>query len=220
MNGHLYIHEDVFIEPHRADAYLANQGSTWVFSEECRHDLLGIFAQLRVEGTWPRAVNLWEADWSRMVQAVTEQFGSSAQDAATFEEWWNRSLSDRTGGFDRWLRPAPDSPALADLARGPRRPCTVQQVWQVRPGAVDELLAWSGGAQAPAAEKSGWQPGVRLAALHSASAYIYWHAESWDGLLDLANALPLPDPAWHAHLDTSCLQAWDNSLYLARGRPG
>jgi hypothetical protein len=41
-------------------------------------------------------------------------------------------------------------------------------------------------------------------------------APDWSRVLDLADALPQPDPAWQADVETIALQAWAGSNYLKR----
>ena len=81
------------------------------------------FAQFRsvpIAGTWPCGINIWENTWAGQAGNLVRQFEDAKRDTA-MEEWWNRNLHLRRGGYDRMLIPAPCSPTLADLeARGIR----------------------------------------------------------------------------------------------------
>jgi hypothetical protein len=78
------------------------------------------FRSLQTSGPWPCAVNIWENTWAGQTENLTRQFLDTRRDVA-MEEWWNRNLHLRRGGYDRLLVPAPFSPTLADLvARGVR----------------------------------------------------------------------------------------------------
>jgi hypothetical protein len=74
----------------------------------------GQFRSLETSGTWPRAVNIWENTWAGQTEDLITQFRDTRRDVV-MEEWWNRNLHLRRGGYDRILVPAPYSPTLADL---------------------------------------------------------------------------------------------------------
>jgi len=216
VNPYLYLHEDVYLNPGQADDYLPNLGSKWPFDPAHRFDLVGVFEQLRPFGQWPRAVNLWEVDWDRISHVFTEQFGATAPpetEHQDFAKWWLTSSGERWGGWDRFMRPGPGSPALRELT-GPRRPCVVQQVVRLRHGALDDYLAWFGADVAAALEGAAWLPLLWLGALHDPRAIVYFAAESWHGLGELAQQLPVPDPQWHAAATTAALRPWSESAFL------
>ena len=220
----IYVHEDVYLNPGRAEQYLPNQGSHWGFSPELRWDLVGIFEQHHALGTWPRAVNLWETDWPRLAGMLTEQFGAQAPPAVDpsldFTRWWLTSSGDRRGGWDRFTRPGPGSPALREIT-GPLRPCVVQQMVRLRHGARDDYLAWFGDAVPSATAGGAWQPLMWLGALHDARAIVYFASTTWRGLGELAASLPTPDAAWSAVAHSAALRPWAQSQYLHGGtRPG
>lgn len=219
-DGLIYIHEDVVVRPGRVAAYLANQGTTWPFSETHRYDLVAMLGQLRPFGRWPRAVNLWEADWVRLWNVLGEQFDEAAADTpppdVAFDDWWRRSAGDREGGWDRFMRPGPGSPSLRDLQHGEPRPCVVQQVMRVRAGAQADALSWVGDVARPAIAGSGWTALMWLGAVHGPTVTVLYGAPGWDGVLELARSLPALDPGWDAVVDTSALQAWGPSRFLDR----
>ena len=226
-DGLIYIHEDVVVRPGRVGAYLANQGTTWPFSDIHRYDLVAMLGQLRPFGRWPRAVNIWEADWARLWNVLGEQYSEPVPAApeapptvpppdAAFDAWWRRSAVDREGGWDRFMRPGPGCPALVDLQHGEPRPCVVQQVIRLRSGAQTDVLAWIGEVVRPAIADTGWRPLLWLGAVHGSNVTVLLGAPVWDGVLDLARALPALDPSWDAVVTTSALQAWGPSRYLER----
>lgn len=217
--GRVYVHEDVFVRAHQVANYQENQGTWWSFSPDLRYDLVGIFAQLRPAGRWPRAVNLWEADWRRLTGALHEQFGEvggTARDQA-HNDWFAESAGQRAGGWDRLMLPGPGSPALAELQRGEPRPCVVQQRVRLALGAQHDYLAWFGEVAAPAVEATrAWRPLMWLGALHGSTAVTYFGAPRWDALDELAACLPAPEPGWAACVETSLLSAWTGSGLLQR----
>jgi hypothetical protein len=123
VNPNLYLHEYVRTVPGREEPYLASVLS--LHHDPVRGDREGraAFAQFRsvqTSGPWPCAVNIWENTWAGQTEDLVGQFRDTRRDVA-MEEWWNRNLHLRRGGYDRILVPAPFSPALADLvARGVR----------------------------------------------------------------------------------------------------
>jgi hypothetical protein len=211
----LYLWEDVYVSAGRTPHYIQNQGNEWSFAPELRFPLFGIFGHLRPLGEAPRAVNLWELDWRRMWGFLSEQYGK-VPPAHSFEAWWTRSNVDRTGGWDRFMVPGPGCPTLEETARGVRRPCIIQQKVRLRQGAADEYLDWFSKKAKPAAVRIGWQPVKWLSALHSSFVVTMFAAPDWSRVLDLASALPQPDPAWQADVETIALQAWAGSNFLKR----
>jgi hypothetical protein len=123
VNDHIYLHEIIRTVPGREEPYLASVAS--LHHDPVRDDRKGpaAFAQFRsvqTSGPWPCAVNIWQNTWSGQTENLVGQFRDTRRDVA-MEEWWNRNLHLRRGGYDRILVPAPSSPSLADLvARGVR----------------------------------------------------------------------------------------------------
>jgi hypothetical protein len=213
----MYLHEDVHILANQVSPYLPNMGSHWPFSEDIRHDLVGIFGQLRPCGQWPRAVNLWEVDWPRLAAQLTEQFGEARVASPEFETWWRRSLTQRKGGFDRFMFPGPGSPSLAEIQTGEQLPCVLQQKSRVRHGAAEDYLANFAERAARELAGSPWQPLMWFTCMHSAETFVYLAGPSWDGVLDVAAILPGRDPSWgQTALLTSALKPWEHSRYLQR----
>ena len=123
MNDHIYLHEIIRTVPGREEPYLASVLSVHRDPKRGDRGGRGAFAQFRslqTSGPWPCAVNIWENTWAGQTEDLVGQFRDTRRDVA-MEDWWNRNLHLRRGGYDRILVPAPFSPALADLvARGMR----------------------------------------------------------------------------------------------------
>ena len=114
--------------------------------------------------------------------------------------------------------PGPGSPPLEEVARGPKRPCVVQQKVRLRQGAADEYLDWYAMRVKPAILKVGWEPVKYLRALHSSFVVTMVAAPDWSRVTELGDAMPRPDPAWQADVETIALQAWAGSNFLKRGK--
>lgn len=214
----MYVHEDVHNLANQVPDYLPNMGGHWPFSEDIRHDLVGIFGQVRPIGRWPRAVNLWEIDWPRLAGQLVEQFGEERVANPEFETWWRRSLTHRKGGFDRFMFAGAGSPPLAAIQQGERLPCLIQQKASVRRGAAGDYLASIVENATSALRGSGWRPLMWFECMHSPDTFVYFAGPDWSDVLQVAAALPAPDPAWQVSVElTSALEAWDESLYLRRG---
>jgi hypothetical protein len=117
VNDQIYLHEIIRTVPGREEPYLASVLS--VHRDPKRGDRTGraAFAQFRsvqTSGPWPCAVNIWENTWAGQTEDLVGQFRDTGRDVA-MEEWWNRNLHLRRGGYDRLLVPAPCSPTHADL---------------------------------------------------------------------------------------------------------
>jgi len=123
MNKHIYLHEIMRTVPGREEPYLASVASLRhdpVRGDREGHAPFAQFRSVQTSGPWPCAINIWENTWAGQTEDLVGQFLDARRDVA-MEEWWNRNLHLRRGGYDRLLIPAPFSPARADLvARGVR----------------------------------------------------------------------------------------------------
>jgi hypothetical protein len=121
VNDHIYLHEIIRTVPGREEPYLASVLSVHRDPKRGGRTGRGAFAQFRsvqTSGPWPCAVNIWENTWAGQTEDLLGQFRDTGRDVA-MEEWWNRNLHLRRGGYDRLLVPAAFSPALDELvARG------------------------------------------------------------------------------------------------------
>ena len=210
----VYCWEDMYIQAGRITHYMPNQGNEWSFDPKFKYDCFGMFGHLRPFGMAPRGVNLWEMDWRRLCGALTEQFGKAAPNH--FEQWWTRSNVDRVGGYDRFMRPGPGMPTMRELQHGMKRPCIVEQNIKLADGARDEYLEWFGRKVKPAAARVGWQAILWMGSLHSSFVVTMLAAPDWSRVLDLAEAMPQPDPGWQADIQTVSMSAWAGSGFLQR----
>lgn len=119
MNPNIYLHEIVRTVPGCEEPYL---GSVLSLHHEPsrRHRGRPAFAQFRsiaVSGAWPVGINIWENTWAGQTEDLVSQFQDAQRDTA-MEDWWNRNLHLRRGGYDRMLIPASYSPTLTGLTEG------------------------------------------------------------------------------------------------------
>jgi hypothetical protein len=117
VNPHVYVHEVMYTVPGREEAYMTSvmsirddPGRT----DRKTHDAFGQFRSVDTSGPWPGVVNIWEEDWDSLASDLAAQFHAAHRDVA-LEQWWNRNVHLRTGGYDRVLVPAPFSPTTRDL---------------------------------------------------------------------------------------------------------
>lgn len=120
MNPYIYLHEIIRTVPGREEPYLASVLS--LHHDPTRSDrepraAFGQFRSVQTSGPWPCGINIWENTWKGQTDDLVGQFLDARRDVA-MEDWWNRNLHLRRGGYDRLLVPAPYSPTLADLEAG------------------------------------------------------------------------------------------------------
>ena len=115
MNTNIYLHEIIRTVPGREEPYLASVLS--LHYEPARrgrgHPAFAQFRSAGTSGAWPCAINIWENTWAGQAADLSRQFQDAQRDTA-MEDWWNRNLHLRRGGYDRLLIPASFSPTLAD----------------------------------------------------------------------------------------------------------
>lgn len=116
MNPNIYLHEYIRTVPGREEPYLASvlSLSRDPTREHPGHPAFAQFRAVPTSGPWPAGVNIWENTWAGQAGDLIGQFLDARRDTA-MEDWWNRNLHLRRGGYDRLLVPAPYSPTLADL---------------------------------------------------------------------------------------------------------
>jgi hypothetical protein len=123
----IYLHEVIYTVPGREEPYMASVTSlhydpvrlgeakkSGIDSQHYR-----AFSQFRAaetSGNFPSVINIWEMDWRTLKMALATQFQDKARDTG-MEEWWQRNLHLRRGGYDRVLIPAAYSPTGAELAK-------------------------------------------------------------------------------------------------------
>lgn len=117
MNPHIYVHEVMRTVPGREEAYMASVLSIRDDpgrADRQTHAAFGQFRTVDTSGPWPGVINIWEEDWDALASDLAAQFHGAPRDVA-LEQWWNRNIDLRTGGFDRVLVPAPFSPTKREL---------------------------------------------------------------------------------------------------------
>ena len=117
MNPHIYLHEVMYTVPGKEEAYMASVMSIRDDPGRADRQTHGAFGQFRSvdpSGAWPGVINIWEEDWDALASDLAAQFHGAARDVA-LEQWWNRNVHLRTGGYDRVLVPAAFSPTKGDL---------------------------------------------------------------------------------------------------------
>lgn len=113
----VYLHETMRTVPGNEERYMASVLAITQRpgrAEREDHRQLGLFRTAEASGRWPMGVNLWEHSWESQAEALSLQFGDSRRDTA-MEDWWQRNLHLRRGGYDRLLVPAAYTPDAAAL---------------------------------------------------------------------------------------------------------
>jgi hypothetical protein len=163
---------------------------------------VGLFRTAEVSGTWPKVINLWgPREWRQLVSDLKRQF-TDARDV-DMEDWWNRNLTLRKGGFDRVLVPAGFSPDPGQLQRARTKGRVfLHDLAKLPWGEAPNYLARLEREFLPAAERHGWQLiGAYLVAMRPREVLTVWGMREWQVLADLlAAAETEPDLAeWFAY---------------------
>jgi hypothetical protein len=143
----------------------------------------GLFRSTEVSGRWPSVLNVWEmADWPELVRNLRLQF-TDVRDAY-MEDWWNRSLVLRRGGFDRVLLPTQQSPKLEDLlSAGTQAQVVLQEIVQVPFGEAGNYLARMAETILAVAGAHGWSLlGAYRVAMRPREVVVLWGMRSWADL--------------------------------------
>jgi hypothetical protein len=177
------------------------------------------FRTVDTSGPWPKVINVWEKSWSGQAQDLVGQFLDTRRDTA-MEDWWNRNLHLRRGGYDRLLVPASYSPTIADLAA---RDLTGEVFWhesawlpfgepQRYLDAIEEQLL-------PALERVGlFLVGAYRVAMRPRQVLTIVGARQWSQLGSLLDAAP-SDPAlqkWNGYRAANVQRAEEMLLMPAR----
>lgn len=224
MNANMYLHEIVRTVPGREEPYL---GSVLSLHHEPsrRHRGRPAFAQFRsiaVSGAWPVGVNIWENTWEGQTEDLTSQFQDGARDTA-MEDWWNRNLHLRRGGYDRMLIPASYSPTLAQLEeRGVRGEVFLHEIhWLPFDEPKSFLERFEREVVPELAERGLALVGAFRVAMRPRQVLTILCAREWGGLgawLDpgrWSSGLQ----GWHRYLDTTVEQSEELVLLPARHGP-
>ena len=224
MNPNIYLHEIIRTVPGREEPYLASVLS--LHHEPSRHGLghpaFAQFRSIQPSGAWPCGINIWENTWAGQTADLVGQFQDARRDVA-MEEWWNRNLHLRRGGYDRLLIPAPYSPTLADLeARGVRGEVFLQEILWLPFGEPRRYLDAVEQQLLPVLDRLGLDlVGAFRVAMRPRQVLTILGAPDWSrlgALLDQSDR----DPAlrrWHAYRAATVEQAEELLLLPARHGP-
>jgi hypothetical protein len=189
----LYLHETIHTVPGQEEAYIAGVMATRfaeVLTEPegtIRQIQVGLFRTSGSSGVWPKVINLWDiVDWRLLTNNFKLQFTDTRD--PYLEDWWNRNLTLRRGGFDRVLVPATFTPDVDQLrAEGVQARVFLQEIVRVSFGGAREYLGRLEELFLPIAVENGWQlVGAYSVALRPAEVVTLWGLESWAELGALA----------------------------------
>ncbi len=224
MNPNIYLHEYIRTVPGREEPYLASVLS--LHHEPSRaglgHPAFAQFRSVPASGPWPVGINIWENTWAGQTADLVGQFLDAKRDVA-MEEWWNRNLHLRRGGYDRLLIPTDYSPTLADVeARGIHGEVFVQEILWLPFGEPRRFLDKLGEELVPALDRLGLDLlGAYRVAMRPRQVLTLVGAREWSGLADLATATRT-DPAlaaWSTYKAEVTEQAEEMVLLPARHGP-
>jgi len=224
VNPNVYLHEYIRTVPGREEPYLASVLS--LHHEPSRaglgHPAFAQFRSMPTSGPWPAGINIWENTWAGQTADLVGQFLDAKRDVA-MEEWWNRNLHLRRGGYDRLLIPADYAPTLADVeARGIHGEVFVQEILWLPFGEPRRFLDKLGEELVPALDRLGLDLlGAYRVAMRPRQVLTLVGAREWSGLADYATATRT-DPAlaaWSAYKAEVTEQAEEMVLLPARHGP-
>jgi hypothetical protein len=202
----IYLHEIVYATPGQEEPYMAALLGLTAYEPlapgESGHFLqFGLFRTTEVSGRWPCVLNVWEmADWPEFLNNLRLQF-TDVRDAY-MEDWWNRSLVLRRGGFDRVLLPTHQSPKLEDMvSAGTKAQVVLQEIVQVPFGEPGNYLAQMEETLLAVAGAHGWSLlGAYRVAMRPREVVVLWAMRTWFDLADfLAEARDPLVRRWRAY---------------------
>ena len=224
MNPNIYLHEYVRTVPGREEPYLASVLS--LHHEPSRtklgHPAFAQFRSVQTSGRWPMGINIWENTWAGQTADLVGQFLDARRDTA-MEDWWQRNLHLRRGGYDRLLIPADYSPTLADVeARGVHGEVFLQEIMWLPFGEARRFLDELGDRLLPRLDDLGCDLlGAFRVAMRPRQVCTIVGAREWAGLAELAKAFRR-DPAvsgWDRYKAEVTQQAEEMLLLPARHGP-
>jgi hypothetical protein len=225
VNPHIYLHEIIRTVPGREEAYAASVLSlhhdpTRQGSAEHRGALQ--FRSAQTSGAWPCVINIWQNTWAGQASNLVSQFQDRKRDTA-MEEWWNRNLHLRRGGYDRILIPAACSPTCEELAqRGARAEVVVHEILWLPFGEPEKYLAELERLLLPAARRCGVELiGAFRVAMRPRQVLTLLGAREWSGLAALLEAAQ-SDAAlreWNAYRSARTARAEELVLLPVRHDP-
>lgn len=225
MNPFVYLHEIIRTVPGREEPYLASVLSLHHDPTRAERDREGhpAFAQFRTvdtSGPWPAAVNIWEKTWAGQAHSLMTQFRDTGRNTA-MEDWWNRNLHLRRGGYDRLLIPTPYSPTRADLdARGVAGEVFLHEIVWLPFGEPRRYLDRLGEELLPALDGFGLDlVGAYRVAMRPRQVLTIIGAREWDGLAAYARDARAAIGPWIRYRDERVQHAEEMLLIPARHGP-
>ena len=188
----VYLHEIMRTVPGREEPYMASVLSV-VERPGHRgtgaHGQLGQFRTAETSGDFPVVINIWEHTWQTQAEALERQFADTHRDRS-MEDWWNRNLHLRRGGYDRILIPSAYTLDSAGLARADvRGRVFLHEVLWLPLGAVDEYLAALNDQFLPLARRFDWQlVGAYRVSQRPRQAVVLFALRHWSDLARLLAA--------------------------------
>jgi len=227
VNPKIYLHEIIRTVPGREEPYAASVLS--LHHDPGRHEggrdapgTLGQFRTAQTSGAWPSVINIWENTWAGQVGNFSRQFQDSRRDT-NMEDWWNRNLHLRRGGYDRLLIPAGYSPTRAELReRDVRAEVFVHEIAWLPFGEPETYLRELERLLLPAARRCGVELiGAFRVALRPRQVLTLLGAREWAGLAALLDAAESDADlrAWHAYRSAKLERADELVLLPVRHDP-
>lgn len=228
MNPNIYLHEYIRTVPGREEPYLASVLS--LHYEPSRaglgHPAFAQFRAVQTSGPWPAGINIWENTWAGQTSDLVGQFLDAKRDTA-MEDWWQRNLHLRRGGYDRLLIPADYSPTLADVeARGIHGEVFLQEILWLPFGEPRRFLDRFGDEVVPALADLGLDLlGAFRVAMRPRQVLTIVGAREWTGLSAYARAVGpdarsgSPIAEWATYRGEVAQQAEEMVLIPARHGP-
>ena len=220
-----YTHEVMYVTPGKEEEYMACVLGLMVkpgFYGEARDPQLGLWRTAQASGEWPTVINMWESkDWREKAEAFKRQFTDAPQDPF-FEEWWNRNLTLRRGGFDRQVIPTAYTRDRAGLVHdGVRGRVFLHEIVRLPFGEPPAYLARLEREFLPAARARGWDlVGAYTVSLRPCEALTIWAMREWRSLAELLAARDEPDlREWFAYRESVVRCSEELVLLPARVNP-
>jgi hypothetical protein len=203
----IYLHEAMRTVPGKEEPYMASVlGITQRPGREGREDhrQLGLFRTAETSGDWPLGINIWEHSWASQTDALKRQFADAQRDTA-MEDWWNRNLHLRSGGYDRLLVPTTYTLDAAGLeAAGVRGRVFLHEILWLPFGRAPEYLEAFETRFLPAARRYDWQlVGAYRVAMRPRQVLTLFAFREWSDMARLLEARE-SDPElrdWFAYRD-------------------
>jgi hypothetical protein len=225
VNPHIYLHEIIRTVPGREEPYAASVLS--LHDDPTRQGAVGErhalqFRTAQTSGAWPCVINIWENTWAGQMRNLVGQFQDQKRDTS-MEDWWNRNLHLRRGGYDRMLVPAPFSPACQDLAaRRVRGQVFLHEIAWLPFGEPENYLRELEKRLLPAAQRCGVELiGAYRVAMRPCQVLTLLGAREWQGLASLVDAATTDRDlsAWHAYRESRVTRAEELVLLPVRHDP-